>query len=95
MRVTHAAAHAPAAGRDVCRRPFVYGAGALTRPTLSEFALSWAALYEVPTDQAYFEQLIPHVMEDIVMFHGIGHSTILPAPAVTLRRLSCLRRSAS
>jgi len=48
--------------------------------------LSWAALYEGSTDQAYLELLIPRVMEDIILMHGIGHSTIPPAPAVRLRR---------
>jgi hypothetical protein len=48
--------------------------------------VSWATFYEGPTDQAYFELLIPRVMEDIIMLHGIRHSTIPPAPAVRLRR---------
>jgi hypothetical protein len=48
--------------------------------------VSWAALYEGATDQAYFELLIPRVMEDLVMRCGIRQSTIPPAPSVTLRR---------
>lgn len=48
--------------------------------------VAWAALYEGPTDQAYFEVLIPRLMEDIIMLRGIGHSTIPPVPAVRLRR---------
>ncbi len=48
--------------------------------------VSWAALYEGGTDQAYFDLLIPRVMEDIVMLQGIRHSTIPPAPALVLRR---------
>jgi Domain of unknown function (DUF4276) len=48
--------------------------------------VSWAALYEGATDQTYFEQLIPRVMEDIIMLHGTRHSTIPPTPAVRLQR---------
>jgi Domain of unknown function (DUF4276) len=48
--------------------------------------VSWAALYEGATDQAYFELLIPRVMEDIITKHGARHSTIPPAPAVKLQR---------
>ena len=48
--------------------------------------LSWAAFYEDATDQAYFELLIPRVMEDIIMRLGSRHSTIPPAPAVRLQR---------
>lgn len=48
--------------------------------------VSWAALYEGATDQAYFELLIPRVMEDMIMLRGTRHSTIPPAPAVRLRR---------
>lgn len=48
--------------------------------------VSWAALYEGDTDGAYFELLIPRVMEDIIMLRGTRHSTIPPAPAVRLRR---------
>jgi hypothetical protein len=48
--------------------------------------LCWAALYEGATDQAYFELLIPRVMEEIVMRHGTRHSTIPPAPSIRLHR---------
>jgi hypothetical protein len=48
--------------------------------------VSWAALYEGPTDQAYFELLIPRVMEDIIMLHGTRQSDIPPAPAIRLQR---------
>jgi Domain of unknown function (DUF4276) len=50
--------------------------------------LSWAALYEGTTDEAYFEQLIPRVMEEVIMLRGIRNTTIPPAPAVRLRRRS-------
>lgn len=48
--------------------------------------VSWAAFYEGATDQAYFELLVPRVMEDIIMRLGTRHSTIPPAPAVRLQR---------
>ena len=48
--------------------------------------VSWAALYEGATDQAYFELLISRVMEEIIMLRGTRHSTIPPAPAVRLQR---------
>jgi len=48
--------------------------------------LSWAALDEGAADQAYLELLIPRVMEDIILMHGIRHSTIPHAPAVRLQR---------
>lgn len=48
--------------------------------------VSWAALYEGATDQAYFEILIPRAMEDVVMRRGTKHSTIPPNPSVVLKR---------
>ena len=48
--------------------------------------VSWAAFYEGATDHAYFDLLIPRVMEDIIMLRGSRHSTIPPAPAVRLQR---------
>ena len=48
--------------------------------------VSWAALYEGPTDQAYFDVLVPRVMEDIVLTQGIRNSTIPGTPAVRLSR---------
>jgi Domain of unknown function (DUF4276) len=48
--------------------------------------VSWAAFYEGATDEAYFELLVPRVMEDIIMRLGTRHSTIPPAPAVRLQR---------
>jgi hypothetical protein len=50
--------------------------------------LSWAVLYEGSTDEAYFEVLLPRVMEEIVMLRGVGHATVPPGPAVVLRRAS-------
>ena len=48
--------------------------------------VSWAVLYEGPADQAYFDVLIPRVLEDITLRHGIRTTTIPPGPAVTLSR---------
>ena len=48
--------------------------------------VSWAALYEGGMDEAYFELLIPRIMEDILRHHGTRNSTIPPAPAVRLHR---------
>lgn len=48
--------------------------------------VSWAALYEGKTEQAYFEILIPRLMEEIVLTRGIRSATIPPAPAIRLRR---------
>jgi len=38
--------------------------------------LSWAVLYEGDTDAAYLDLLIPRLMDEIVMVHGVRHSTI-------------------
>jgi Domain of unknown function (DUF4276) len=48
--------------------------------------VSWGVLYEGPTDQVYFDVLIPRLMEDIVLSSGIRTSTIPSAPAVVLTR---------
>jgi hypothetical protein len=48
--------------------------------------LSWAVLYEGDTDAAYLDLLIPRLMDEIVMVHGVRHSTIPTAPAIRLRR---------
>jgi hypothetical protein len=48
--------------------------------------VSWAAIYEGETDSAYFDILIPRMMEDIVMVRGTGQSNIPTAPAIRLRR---------
>jgi len=48
--------------------------------------LSWAVLYEGDTDAAYFDLLIPRLMDEIVMVRGSRHSTIPTAPALRLRR---------
>jgi hypothetical protein len=48
--------------------------------------LSWAVLYEGDTDAAYFDLLIPRLMDEIVMVHGTRHANIPTAPALRLRR---------
>ena len=48
--------------------------------------VSWAACYEGESDAAYFDVLIPRVMEAIVMTQGTRHADIAAAPAVRLRR---------
>lgn len=50
--------------------------------------LSWAALYEGPSDSAYFEVLIPRVMEEMVRAYGTRNSTVPLAPAIVLARKS-------
>lgn len=46
--------------------------------------LSWAALYEGPSDEAYFAMVIPLLMEDLVCKHGVKTTTIPQTPAVIL-----------
>ncbi|WP_292069645.1 DUF4276 family protein [Brevundimonas sp. UBA7534] len=48
--------------------------------------VSWGAIYEGSTDQAYFEVLIPRLMEDLVV-SSPARNTVIPAtPAVRLKR---------
>ena len=48
--------------------------------------VSWAVLYEGATDRAYFDVLIPRVMQELVQRFGIRLSTIPSTPAVLLSR---------
>ncbi|PKU25815.1 DUF4276 family protein [Telmatospirillum siberiense] len=48
--------------------------------------VSWAALYEGATDRAYFEVLLPKIMEEIVLVDGICSSIIPDTPSVLLTR---------
>ena len=48
--------------------------------------VAWTAVYEGATDAAYFDVLIPRVMEDIIFTHGIGNSDIAESPAVRPQR---------
>lgn len=45
--------------------------------------LSWAALCEGASDRAYFEVLIPRLMQDISDTHGLG-KTDIPGPVMML-----------
>lgn len=46
--------------------------------------VSWSAFYEGPTDESYFDILLPRVMESLVMQYGIRNVTIPDFPAVKL-----------
>jgi hypothetical protein len=48
--------------------------------------ICWGVMYEGDTDAAYFDILIPRVMEDLVISRGIRNSTIPSASAIRLRR---------
>lgn len=48
--------------------------------------VAWAVLYEGPTDRAYFDVLLPRLMEEIVLSSGIRSSTVPINPAVVLSR---------
>lgn len=48
--------------------------------------VSWAVLYEGASDRAYFEVLLPRVMEEMTLNHGHRISTIPNAPAIVLKR---------
>jgi hypothetical protein len=48
--------------------------------------LCWAAMYEGETDAAYFDVLIPRLMEDIITDRGLRESTIPASAAVRLPR---------
>jgi len=48
--------------------------------------VSWAALYEGATDAAYFDVLIPRMMEDIIVGRKLGPATIPLAPALNFPR---------
>lgn len=46
--------------------------------------LSWAALYEGPTDEAYFSIIIPSLIEEIVRVRGIRNVTVPQSPSLVL-----------
>lgn len=48
--------------------------------------VSWAALYEGPSDAAYFGVLLPRLMDEIILADGIRNSTIPSVPAIILER---------
>lgn len=48
--------------------------------------LSWAAVYEGPTEHSYFDVLLPRIMEEITRVDGTRTVTIPATPAVALSR---------
>jgi hypothetical protein len=48
--------------------------------------VSWAALYEGPSDAAYLNILIPRIMDEAILNCGVRHSVIPEVPAVLLKR---------
>jgi hypothetical protein len=44
----------------------------------------WAALYEGNTDRAYFNVLIPRIIENLLITEGIRNSSVTTAPTVEL-----------
>lgn len=46
--------------------------------------LSWAAFYEGGSDRAYFDSLVPRILEDIILSHGIRLVNIPAFPALYL-----------
>lgn len=50
--------------------------------------VSWAALYEGPSDRAYFDVLLPRIMEEMILIKGTRISTIPDFPILRLPRRS-------
>lgn len=48
--------------------------------------LSWAVLYEGTTDQAYFDVLIPRLMEELTRLHGTRTVIVPSGPTIVLHR---------
>jgi hypothetical protein len=48
--------------------------------------LSWGVMYEGQTDSAYFDALIPRLMDDIVLSRGVASASIPTTPAVRIPR---------
>ncbi|MES2270838.1 MAG: hypothetical protein V4533_08145 [Pseudomonadota bacterium] len=46
--------------------------------------VSWAAMHEGPTDRAYFDLLIPALMEDLVRRRGTRNVTVPQSPAISM-----------
>jgi Domain of unknown function (DUF4276) len=49
--------------------------------------VSWAAFYEGPTDESYFDILLPRIMEDLVLCYGTRNVTIPDVAAVILGKI--------
>ena len=48
--------------------------------------VSWAALYEGPSDAAYFGVLLPRLMDEIILADGIRNSMIPSFPSIVFER---------
>src|SRR5580704_2959022 len=48
--------------------------------------VGWAALYEGPSDAAYFGVLLPRVMDELILTRGIRNSIVPALPAILLKR---------
>jgi hypothetical protein len=48
--------------------------------------ISWAAMYEGASDAAYFEVLLPRVMQEIIALHGESAATVPNTAAATFPR---------
>lgn len=48
--------------------------------------VSWGVVYEGPTDQAYFDVLIPRLMEELIAQNPLRNSVVPASPAVRLPR---------
>lgn len=48
--------------------------------------VSWGVVYEGPTDQAYFDVLIPRLMEELIAEGPLRNSVVPASPAVRLPR---------
>lgn len=46
----------------------------------------WSAIYEGASDDAYFNVLIPRVMDELILTKGIRNSTVPTAPAIKFSR---------
>ena len=48
--------------------------------------VSWATYYEGEGDAAYYDHLIPRVMEEVIGNRGVRHSDIALSPSIRLKR---------
>lgn len=48
--------------------------------------VSWAAMYEGASDKAYFDVMLPRLMEDLTLKYGTRNCIIPPGPAIVFRR---------
>ena len=48
--------------------------------------VSWTALYEGPSDAAYFGVLLPRIMDELILTRGVRNSIVPASPAILLTR---------